>query len=231
MDSELDPELRAALRREAYRAGLGLQPATLRSLLDADTRQKRNRRRQGLLGGVIALALLAITVGLSVRAPSVGQAPAACPVSTATTTAGWWTEVGGPDAFFNLEPGTLYATENPWLITVRFDPDAASGKTVGMWADDTSSGQRVTATLNSRLDPRSIYRLASPAPDLPGGRYLFEQRLPTTGCWRLVASIDGRVVGTATVEARYGAPGHGASPPPPTPGAASPTPSALRSGH
>ncbi len=234
MDSEFDADLRAALRREAYRAGLGLDAATLRSLLESDVRRERKRHRQGLLAGVAVAALVLLGIALwppIQSAPSVGQGPAPCVDATATTTGGWWVEVGGPNAFFNVEPGTLYATENPWLIIVRFAPDTASGETVGMWAESVSSGQRVIAAFNSRVDPKSIYRFASPAPDLPGGWYLFEQRIPTTGCWRLAASIDGRVVGTATVEVRYGAPSPDASrsAAPPTLGVASPAPTGVSS--
>jgi hypothetical protein len=50
------------------------------------------------------------------------------------------------------------------------------------------------------MEPSNIYHLDSPAPNLPGGWYFFEQPLPTAGCWRLAAEIAGRVVGTATVE-------------------------------
>lgn len=233
MDSEFDPDLRAAVRREAYRAGLGLDAATLRSLLDADVRRERKRHRKGLLAGIAiaAVGLLGITLWPPIRnAPSVGQGPAPCVDATATTSGGWWVEVGGPNAFFNVETGTLYATDNPWPIIVRFDPDAASGETVAMWAESASSGQRVIAAFNSRMDRKNIYRFASPAPDLPGGWHLFEQGIPTTGCWRLAASIDGRVVGTAAMEVHFGAPSpDGSRSPAPTPGVASPAPTVVSS--
>lgn len=55
------------------------------------------------------------------------------------------------------------------------------------------------------MDPANIYRYDDPAPRLTGGWYLFEQRLPVPGCWRLSAAIDGRVVGTAVIEVEGGA--------------------------
>jgi hypothetical protein len=140
-----------------------------------------------------------------------GVTTAACTESAPTTSGGWWVEVGGPHAYFNVEPGTLYATDNPWKIIVRFDPDATTGETVAMAAEAVPSGQRVEGTLNSRMNPANIYHFASPAPGLPGGWYLFEQRIPTVGCWRLSASIDGRIVGTATLSIVHGAPSPEAS--------------------
>ena len=225
MDSEFDPDLRVALRREAYRAGLGLDAASLRSLLDADVRRQRRRRRGELLGGtaLAAVAVAGIAMWPSIQpAPSAGQASVApCVESTATTHGGWWVEVGGPHAYFNVKPGTLYANRTWWLIFVRFDPDAKQGETVAIWAEAIPPGQRIAGVLNTRADPGNIYDGASPAPDLPGGWYLFEQSIPATGCWRLVAAIDGRVVGTATVEVRSRfQPEPSRSPAPPTPGVA-----------
>lgn len=223
MDSEFEHDLRAALRREAYRPGLGLDAGRLRSLLDADERRRRDRRRWESLVGVALAAMAVVGIALwpsTQAAPSVGQGTMTpCVVATPETHGNWWVEVGGPNAFFNVEPGSLYASGNPWLIIVRFDPDATSGETVEMWAEAVPSGQRVMAAFNSRMDPKNIYRFASPAPVLPGGWYLFEQRIPTTGCWQLVASIDGRVAGTATLEVRFGNPGPepSRSPDPPTP--------------
>jgi hypothetical protein len=86
------------------------------------------------------------------------------------------------------------------LPIVRFDPDAGTGETVAIWAERLDTGQREPGQLNSRADPHLIYRFSSPAPDLPGGWYMFQQALPSAGCWRLSAAINGRVVGTAVVE-------------------------------
>jgi hypothetical protein len=228
VDSEFDHDLRAALRREAYRPGPGLDAGRLRALLGADERRRRSRRRRELLAGVAVAAVAVVGIALwpSIQlAPSVGQASSPpCVVARPETRGAWWVEVGGPHAYFNVEPGTLYATDNTWPIIVRFDPDAESDKTVSMWAEPVSSGQRVMATFNSRMDPKRIYRFASPAPDLPGGWYLFQQRIPSPGCWRLTASIDGRAAGTAIIEVRSGAPRREPSraPLPPTPRIASP---------
>jgi hypothetical protein len=161
----------------------------------------------------------------------VSTAGVPCVESAPTTYGGWWIEIGGPNAYFNVKPGTLYATDNPWKIIVRFDPDAAQGGTVAMSAEGVPSGRRVDGALNSRMNPSNIYHFASPAPDLPGGWYLFEQRIPTTGCWRLSASIDGRPVGTALLSVVYGAPSPetSGSPSPPTPAIAPPTPTVTES--
>jgi hypothetical protein len=224
MDSEFEQDLRDALRREATRPSLALDGDDLRSMLQADEHRRRARRRWELVGGVAVAGLAVAAVALWPRiqwTPSGGgptQAP--CVESAPTTHGTWWVEIGGPHAYFNVAPGTLYATDNPWKIIVRFDPDAAQGQTVAMSAEAVPSGERVDGSLNSRMNPSNIYHFASPAPNLPGGWYLFEQRLPTAGCWRLSASIDGRIVGSATLSVVYGA----SSPPTtsagPTPGSA-----------
>ena len=128
--------------------------------------------------------------------------PGACDVSTSFLHGTWWREIGGPYAFFQWDDGPRPASPYPWLPIVRFDPDAPAGATVSMWAERLDTGQRAPGQLNSRADPRLIYRFSSPAPDLPGGWYLFQQALPSAGCWRLSAAINGRVVGTAVVEIR-----------------------------
>jgi hypothetical protein len=133
----------------------------------------------------------------SVASPSanVGTCDASVPILHGT----WWSEIGGPNAFFEWDDGARRVEANPWLIHVRFDPDAAADETVSIRAELQGSTERETGSLNSRADPHLIYRFESQAPDLPGGWYLFEQRLPTAGCWRLSAAIDDRVVGTAVV--------------------------------
>lgn len=123
-----------------------------------------------------------------------------CDLSTPTLYGTWWREIGGPHAFFHWDDGPRPAGPNPWLVQVRFDPDANTSETVSIWAERLETGERQAGYLNSRADPRSIYHFDSPAPVLPGGWYLFEQLLPSPGCWRLSAAIDDRVVGTAIVE-------------------------------
>lgn len=228
MDNEFEQDLRDALGREAYRPGLDLDAARLRAKFQAAERRRRTRRQFELLGGIgmVAVAVVAIALWPSIQlAPSGGQATQApCVESTPTTHGEWWVEIGGPHAYFNVKPGTLYASDNPWKIIVRLDPDAAEGETVATSVEAVPSGRRVEGTLNSRMNPSNIYHFASPAPDLPGGWYLFEQHIPTTGCWRLSASIDGRIVGTAILSVVHGAPSPEASgsPSPPTPAMASP---------
>jgi hypothetical protein len=206
MGDELDDALRQALRREAYRPHVMLDGARLRSRIAAG--EARHRARQWTIGagvglvGLAGLAVLALAALPSLRtAPAAGglSTPAPCVESAPMTHGSWWVEIGGPRAFFNVEPRSLYAAANAWLITVRFDPDAGTGESVAMWAEAVAGGERVDAAFNSPMDPGTIYRFDSPAPDLPGGWYLFEQRLPTAGCWRLVAAIDGQVAGAATI--------------------------------
>src|SRR5205085_4426962 len=82
---------------------------------------------------------------------------------------------------------------------------------VEMWAEALPSGQRVTALFNSLQDPQNIYHFSSPTPGLSGGWYQFQQRIPSAGCWRLVAAIDHTVIGTATLDIRDGPPSPGPS--------------------
>lgn len=229
MGSEFDQDLREAVRSEAYRPPLGLDAANLRSRVQSDERRRAGRRRRIVVGAVAVVAIVAAGVALwppPPAGPSAGQpTEASCAESTPTTSGGWWVEVGGPNAHFNIKPGSLSAVRNWWQIIVRFDPDATTGAQVAMSAQLVGSEQPVMAVLNSRIDPRNLYDGSLPAPDLPGGWYLFEQGLPTPGCWRLTASIDGRVAGSATVNVQSRGPSADAPPSlaAPTPGTAAPT--------
>ena len=208
MNEDFDDALCSALRREAYRPEVRLDGNELRLRLEVDDRRRHelHRRRRVSFAGLAVLAVVALVVWSSaVGRPSVAPAASACPVSLPTTHGDWWVEIGGPHAYFNVEPGTLYATDNAWPIITRFDPDAAAGQDISMWAESVPSGQRVDAAFNSRMDPTNIYRFASPAPNLPGGWYLFEQGIPSAGCWRLVASVDGQIAGSAVIDVRLGA--------------------------
>ena len=128
------------------------------------------------------------------------QGSATCDVSPGAVHGTWWREIGGPNAYFNWEEGQPRPAGSSWKLFVRFDPDAGPDEEVSVWAGQLGSGVRAYGQFNSRMEPSNIYHFDSPAPDLPGGWYLFEQPLPTAGCWRLTAAIAGRVVGTATVE-------------------------------
>lgn len=222
----LDPELRRLLRAEAYRVPVRLTRADLDRRLQRSGRLVRWPARAGPASGVAVAALVAI-LGFSAfstgRPPSGASASpdATCDeVAPATVHGSWWSEVGGPHAFFNVEPGTRRAT-NPgetWLLHVRFDPDAAESL-LGLSAVELATGRRIEGTLNGRADPASIYRFDQPAPPLPGGWYLFEQEVPAAGCWRLEAVVDGEVVGTAVVAVRPALPSQDglATVAPPTP--------------
>lgn len=232
-DFALDADLRSAIRDEAYRARVHLTAAALRSRLEADeARQRRRRRMWAALIAAAGLAVVVSVVGLRpILMPPGGVGPtdpgpsAACPVSAATKHGGWWVEIGGPGAYFNIEPGTRLTTEpgTRWLVITRFHPDPGSASSVAIWAERAGSGDRVDGSFNSVMDPGGIYRFDEPAPSLPGGWYLFEQEIPSTGCWRLSAAIDGRVVGSATVDITLARP-------PSTPDPSAPTPATGRPG-
>lgn len=211
-----DFELEGRLRRSFQAA---VAPAAPEAIVDAVARLPASDvapRSRWILGALVAAVVVgvvgAVVAGSRPRPselPSASPAPSmpnpsasagACDVSPPVLHGTWWREIGGPNAFFNWDDGALPAVPNPWLIHVRFDPDASSGESVAIWAERLGSSGREPGVLNGPADPRRIFRFETQAPALPGGWYLFEQRLPTTGCWRLSAAIDGRVVGTAVVE-------------------------------
>jgi len=208
-DDDADLELRRALRAEAYRPPMTLRLDSLLGRLAARTERRRttSRRIAWIAAAISVIAVIAVTSVLQLpRSPGAGQVEPTdrCEVSTVIRHGSWWKEIGGPDAFFNAEPDAFHADPNSWLIIARFDPDALPGQDVQMWADRLGSADHVDGSYNSRMNPTNIYRGSSPAPQLPGGWYLFEQRLPIPGCWRLSAAIDGRVVGTAVLSVRFG---------------------------
>jgi hypothetical protein len=214
--ADADGELERRLRRSFQAAA---PPAAPEAIVDAAARLPAfdvAPRSRWVLGALVAAVVIgvvgAVVAGSRPRPselpstsplPSVASSSAdtgACDVSPPVLHGTWWREIGGPNAFFNWEDSSLPAVPNPWLIHVRFDPDATTGETVAIWAERQGSAGRELGVLNGPADPRMIFRFESQAPELPGGWYLFEQRLPTAGCWRLSAAIDGRVVGTAVVE-------------------------------
>jgi hypothetical protein len=210
MNEASDLQLREAIREEAYRAPVHLTFAVLRDRVDGDAARRRARRPwQVALAATAGLALVVSVVAflplfqqLAGPADTRSTPTEPCAESTGTKHGRWWVEIGGPGAFFNIEPDSLQATEPGarWLVITRFHPDPGSVATVAIWAERAGSGDRVDGSFNSPMDPGSIYRLDEPAPALPGGWYLFEQEIPSTGCWQLTAAIDGRVVGSATID-------------------------------
>lgn len=213
MSDSSDLDLRSAIRDEAYRAPLHLTAAALMARLEADDARRRARRPWlAALLPVAGLALVLTVVAfqlISTEPGGSGQtspAPSrACAESPATKHGSWWVEMGGPNAFFNIEPGTrLSIGDGVWLLFTRFDPDAGSAEGVSIEALHLGSGERVDGWLNSRMDPANIYRFDEPAPSLPGGWYLFELGIASPGCWLITGSIDGRVVGSATVDVGQG---------------------------
>ena len=229
-DNALDADLERRLRAAFTTAALPEAPASVNAevarLAVAPGVRRRPRVRGWSAPGwiVVVLAVSAILVGSllsggSSSAPSspapgsvdatagvatpspTAEASGACAVSPGTMHGTWWREIGGPNAYFNweAEPRRLEPTA-PWKTLIRFDPDAGPAQEVSVSAEHLASGERAVAVLNGRQDPSRIFYLDSPAPDLPGGWYLFLLPLPAAGCWRLSAAIDGQIVGTAVVE-------------------------------
>jgi hypothetical protein len=215
MNDQADFELRRALREEAYRPPVLLTAATLRAQLEAaDTRRRAVRPWVATLmpiaGLVFGISVVAFGL-ISTQSSGSNQSPtrsAACDESPATRHGNWWVEMGGPKAFFNIEPGTrLSSADGRWLLFTRFDPDAGPTEGVSIEAQRLGSEDRVAGRLNSRVGPNSIYRFDEPAPSLPGGWYLFELDIASPGCWLITGSVGGRVVGSATVDVGLGRPG------------------------
>lgn len=222
-DSGLDAEVEHRLRAAFARTAAPVAPEAVHAEVArwASTPDVRLGGRFGPWRSpvwiAVVLALAAILIGSlfaggSSPAPTVPATPSvsadastaptrACAVSPGTMHGTWWREIGGPNAFFNWETGPrpLERTAS-WKLIVRFDPDAQASEVVSVWADNLDTHERAIGAFNSRIDPSSIYNLDSPAPDLPGGWFFFEQPLPSPGCWRLSAAIDGQVAGIAVVE-------------------------------
>lgn len=222
-DEPLDPALREALRGEAYRPALLVTASPLIERIERDRRRQGRMRGASLVGlGAVAAVLISVVVARPfdwAGAPAGGLGNAPCEVSEPTRYESWWVEIGGPNAFFQIEPGTLWPQPegNVFLIMVRFDPDPSPSAAPEMRAQNRGTGQVVRGVLNGRVDISNVYRFSSPAPSLPGGLYLFEQALPAEGCWTLSAAAGGRVAGTAVVDVRLpwaGTPPPGTGPTP-----------------
>lgn len=204
-EDQFEQRLRKALHREAYRPMMQLDSETLRERLAQPARHPslwRGLSVAAVLAGLIVLVATLAPRPVPILAPSTPSAsPAACETSELTQHGSWWTEAGGPGAFFHLETTALYATagSNNRLLIVRFDPDAESDQEVAVWAERLEDGLRVDGVYNSPMIPEGIGRFEETAPLLPGGWYLFEQRLPFGGCWQLTAAIGEEEVGTAVV--------------------------------
>lgn len=214
-DEQFDLALRRAIRAEAYRPQLVLDAHALRARLAADTAA---RRRRTAFWALVPAA--AVVVAGAVAISLLGQRPVpssfggveptwACEISPVAHHDIWWKEVGGPNAFFwlfGVEPDPFYARPYPWPITARFDPDALAHEQVEIWADRLGDSDHVPGSLSTDPYSPDSTRNVTPSPpaQLPGGWYLFDQRFPVPGCWRLSAAIEGRVVGSAIVNVRVG---------------------------
>ena len=215
MSDMSDLELRGAIRDEAYRLPVRLSAATVAARLEAEDAARRSRRSWFAVDvpvAGLALVLSIVAFGL-ISTPQGGpnQTPGprdVCDESPATLHGSWWVEMGGPNAFFNIEPGTrLSGEDSSWLLITRFDPDAGPSEEVSIVAQRLGSDERIEGRLNSPVEPSGIYRLDEPAPSLPGGWYLFELEIASPGCWLITGSVGGRVAGSATVQVGRGRPG------------------------
>ena len=130
----------------------------LRRRLEAERRQGAAWGWLGAIAAATAIAVVAVSAWSSSPRPPTSGATATpgvqCAESPATTHGGWWVEVGGPNAFFNIEPGTRTPTDDgaTWLLHVRFDPDAGPDELVSI-AADLAEGRHVDGRLNSRPTP------------------------------------------------------------------------------
>lgn len=227
LDADLERRLRAAFGGASAPEAPETVHAEVSRLVSAPKVRMRARvgGRLSVAFAAVGVGLFVVLVG---SLPSIGSGPApsasgdasasaddsvqpsvpspsaagsgACDVSPGTMHGTWWREIGGPNAFFNWGDGARVSQPFPWKLIVRFDPDAASTEEVSVWAERLDSGAREPGAFNSPIDPSTIYSFDTPAPDLSGGWYFFEQPLPTAGCWRLSAAIDGRLAGTSVVE-------------------------------
>jgi hypothetical protein len=143
-----------------------------------------------------AVALAAILASACEHVPPL----VGCPASRPETIGDWWVEVGGPNAHFNIEPGTLRPGADPWLVIVRIQPDPGDPSNISAWVEPLDNGVRADVTVNSRMNPATVFRGASRAPQLPGGWFLLEVPIETSGCWRIDAAVDGTSVGSAVLE-------------------------------
>ncbi len=198
-------DLAQALREEAYRVPHHLTAGILERRLERAPRQPAPARRWLAVAAAV-LVLATVIVGAPLVAPSFlpgSDGPPTsegCEVSSEVLRGPGWTEIGAENVFFNAFTRRWNAGES-YIITARFDPDAATGDPVGMHAERIGSGERIDAEALGRIDPATHDRTPlPPIPSLPGGFYAFGQPFPTAGCWRLVGTIDGRPVGSAVVE-------------------------------
>ncbi len=199
---EFEVVILRALREEAYSAPLLLDVARIEDRARVRRSFLQALRVRPMLASAVVIGAILLAVLAAPGLPALFGTPAYadCDTSPVTRHGSWWEEIGGERAFFNAEPTAMSAgSAHSWLIHVRFDPDAGTGQGVSMWADNLESGERVDALLGDRVDRTNLFRFDQPAPDLPGGWYLFQQSFPTAGCWRLAAAINGQVVGSAVV--------------------------------
>ena len=230
VDAELERRLRAAFGGAAVpEAPDAVHAEVARLAVMPDVRVRSILGRWPAPGWIaVVLALSAILIGslfsggsspapaepsrpaesteASQPAPS-SRTSAACDVSPGAIHGVWWREIGGPNAYFNWVGGPLPGPGR-WQSFVRFDPDAGSVGELSVWADRLGSDERAVGSFNSGVDPSAIFRAKQLAPELPGGLYLFQQPLPTPGCWRVSAAIRDRVVGTAVIEVAAAVPPH-----------------------
>jgi hypothetical protein len=150
-----------------------------------------------MLGATPTRHLLLAAVFLGAGCDAFLPALVGCPTSRPAEVGRSWSEIGGPNAHFHVDPTSLRASRNPYLVFTRVQPDPADMNRLGVYIERLDGSNRVAAFVNSRMNPAGI----QDAPQLPGGWYLVELTIPAPGCWRVVAAVDGEPVGTAIVDA------------------------------
>jgi len=123
-----------------------------------------------------------------------------CQASAPVKIGDWWIEVGGPNAHFNIEPGTLRPGPDPWLVIVRLEPNPSDEGDVAAWLERVDGSDRTEVAVNSRVNPANLFRFDSRAPQLPGGWFLLQVPIEAAGCWRIAAAVDGAPVGSAVLD-------------------------------
>jgi hypothetical protein len=194
MPDDFEERLRAAMHQESARLPFVVTAADIERRLAEPSR--RFPRWLALAAVPLGTALVTAVLLANPRPAPVATStpsPGSCDVS-AVTEHGSYREAGGPRAFF--EVGDYYADAS-WKIFVRWDPAPLVTARLSMWATTPAGGDaRVDA---GQVDAPSPASSVGGMADLPGAASLAIQLLPSAGCWTLHAAIDGREVGSATI--------------------------------
>lgn len=131
---------------------------------------------------------------------SFSPVPAGPCAASAPVTRDWYSEVGGPQAWFEAYP-TLYAPAT-WPLFVRFTDEIDLADALAVWAvRDADATDRVDADLTWMIGGPHAHWLGDQGRVELAGTYLMAQiGFDRPGCWTLHASVNGVEVGSATVK-------------------------------